>query len=163
MFARSFLSIFVAENPNAIYWLSDPVFYDNLLVNYYRTGLSRSKADAINDYVLTLTENSLYHYNFDFSIIQMEGKFINLKIFSDLSEFIEKNTVFNSLTLNSLNTSFRALFVCELLIFLLFLWYALLSPKKPRRAFRGPRKPYSLHYKRSWAQAKAKSLAKTLF
>ena len=142
IFVRMLLSLCVEAKENVNYWLSPPVFFDNLLVNYYRVGLEKSQVDAIDAHAYKFLENDLVHYIFDSTILAMEGKFINLPIFTHLQEFIEKNTIFNDLNAGSFGTSFRALLLSELLVFLVFLLQSYGRLTKQRRVYRRWKRRY---------------------
>lgn len=117
---RSVLSLYIKEKPDVIYWLSQPVFFDDPLVFYYRAGLSKSQTKSIQDFAAKKLEGSLYNHMFDLSVLAMEGKSVNIRIFNDLNEFIETFTVFKEITLGSLRNCFAILLFCELLVFFLF-------------------------------------------
>ena len=120
MFIRSALSLYVKEKADVIYWLSKPVF-DDPLVFYYRAGLTESQTKLIHSFATIKLERSLYNYFYDFPLLELDGKNVNLHIFSDLQEFIETFSVFREITLGSLKQCFGILLFCELLVFVLFL------------------------------------------
>ena len=88
-------------------------------------------------FILAKFEAGLHHYVYDLSLIQLEGRFVNMQIYSDLNEFIEIHSAFNDLTLTSLRVSFGALLLCEMLAIFLFL---------SRRPFKRPKKIHSLGF-----------------
>lgn len=69
----------------AIYWVSEPILWDHLLVNYFRSGLGWRARSVINMHALIKTEHGLHHYLWDFAIVTMEGRYINLKIYDEYS------------------------------------------------------------------------------
>lgn len=120
-FIRSILSLYIKEKADAIYWMSQPIFFDNPLVIYYRVGLTGSQIESINKYSSSSLECGLHSYVFNLALIALEGKNVNLRIFNDMQEFIETFTVFGAITLSSLRVCFGILVFCELLVLSLFL------------------------------------------
>ena len=118
---RTYLALYVKENKNAIYWLSQANIFEHLLVHYYRTGLSRPQVQVIDEYALARIEQGLQHYFLDFGLVLMESKLLKLKVFSNLHEFVNNYTVFRDITLDSLAIAFKALLFGQLIVFLLFL------------------------------------------
>lgn len=122
VYVRTVLSLYVQEKADAIYWMSAPIFFDSQLVFYYRTGLTESQVKAINRVAMAKLENSLHNYFYDLALIELEGKNVNLHVFTDLNEFIQRFTFFSEITLSSLRACFVILLLCELLVFILFLF-----------------------------------------
>lgn len=120
-FIRTVLSLYIKEKTDVIYWMSAPVFFNNPLVFYYRIGLTKSQIKTINHFASIKLEQCLVNYMFDFALLSLEGKNVNLRIFSDIHEFIQTFTVFRGITLRSLRLCFLILLFCELLFFILFL------------------------------------------
>ena len=116
---RFSLSILLKEKADAIYWASEPIFFDNPMVFYYRVGLAESQIKSINYFVFMIFEGWLYNYLRDFPTLEMSRK--NLQIFSDLSEVLETFTVFGAITISSLRMSFFILLFCQILVLSLFL------------------------------------------
>ena len=131
-YIRAILSLYVEEKPNVNYWMSEPIFFDSQMIYYYRTELTESQINSINDFATNKLERSLFNYVFDFPFIELAGKNVNLRIFSDLNEFIEEFTVFSGITLRSLRMCFGVLVFCELLVFFLFLCSKALGHRKRR-------------------------------
>lgn len=121
-FIRTLLSLLIKKNEKAdvVYWMSQPVLYDQL-VFYYRAGLTESQIKSIRQFSTSKLEKSLNNFLFDMPVLALEGKHVNVRVFSDLEQFIESYTVFREITLSSLSRCFCILLFCELLAFSLFL------------------------------------------
>lgn len=159
IFLRTVLALYMKEKEEAKYWSHPaPGLPDYILVHYLSNKLTRKQSNLVNAYVvhsmyssnsrldftiMFMISGNLIHrltlsffltnLNFNFRLIQLEGRFVNMQIYSDLNEFIETHSVFNDLTINSLRVSFAVLLLSELVALFLFLsrFSILKRSKKP--------------------------------
>ena len=121
-----------------------------LLVYYCSTKLTSRKGKFVDMFALAKFEASLHQYVYDLPLIALQGRFNTLYLYSDVFDFVNSNTVFDNLTLNSLRILFRALLLSKLLAFLLFLGIRLFHrPKKPPYRHSFVRANYDGKYERT--------------
>ena len=136
------------KKEGAQYWVSKSIPNDHLLVNYCSTKLTKSQQRMVDFFVLVKFESRLFRYVYDFPLTALESRFGMLYLYSDVQEFLNSNTVFNDLTLNSLRVSFRALLLIELLAFLLFLGRRLFCLRRKQNRPRPVRVNHSYKFDR---------------
>ena len=144
------IGVYMKEKEGAQYWSSKSIPNDHLLVYYCSTKLTSRKRKLVDMFALAKFEASLHQYVYDLPLIALQGRFNTLYLYSDVFDFVNSNTVFDDLTLNSLRISFRALLLSELLAFLLFLGRCLFyRPKKPPYRHSFVRANYESKYERA--------------
>ena len=67
-----------------------------------------------------MLEMDVFQYLFDLTLLSLEGEMLNKKFYSNLNQYIEDHTVFHDLNFEYLNSTFKILFLVELIAYVLF-------------------------------------------